>query len=254
LHSPREVETVVRLVAEGWNNCQISRATGIPLSTVRTWRHGKVPRFAPIGARRRPSRCPRCDGSPLDEPAYAYLLGLYLGDGHIVELARTSRLSIYQDARYRGLITLAKVAIGRVTPPGRSVCEVAKDGCVAVCNYWLHWVCMFPQHGPGMKHQRVIRLEAWQQEIATRYPRQLLRGLIHSDGCRVINRVIRGKYAYPRYFFTNTSKDILQIFRDACDAIGVAHRNSRWNAISVARRDAVAALDAFIGPKNSAVQ
>ena len=90
----------------------------------------------------------------------------------------------------------------------------------------------------------------WQVEIVERYPRQLVRGLIHSDGCRAMNRVRHGRYEYPRYFFTNVSGDILQIFRDACDAIGVPHRNLRWNAISIARREGVAALDAFIGSKS----
>ena len=32
-----------------------------------------------------------------------------------------------------------------------------------------------------------------------------IRGLIHSDGCRVTNKVWGGKYEYPRYFFTNHS-------------------------------------------------
>jgi hypothetical protein len=41
----------------------------------------------------------------VDEPIYAYLLGLYLGDGHIVEMKRgVYRLSISQDERYPGLI------------------------------------------------------------------------------------------------------------------------------------------------------
>ena len=65
----------------------------------------------------------------------------------------------------------------------------------------------------------------------------------------MINRVWGDRYRYPRYLFTNTSMDILQIFRDAFDAIGVEHRNSNANTISVARRNSVASLDAFIGPK-----
>ncbi|HYZ12653.1 MAG TPA: hypothetical protein VFA08_03495 [Actinomycetota bacterium] len=65
----------------------------------------------------------------------------------------------------------------------------------------------------------------------------------------MINRVQKRKYAYPRYFFTNTSMDILQIFRDTWDAIGVLHQDTKPTTISVARRDAVATLDTFIGPK-----
>ena len=61
---------------------------------------------------------------------------------------------------------------------------------------------------------------------------------------------VRGKtYAYPRYQFSNRSADIKRIFCDACDAIGVRWRRmNQWN-ISVARRESVERLDAFIGPK-----
>jgi hypothetical protein len=60
---------------------------------------------------------------------------------------------------------------------------------------------------------------------------------------------IRERYAYVRYFFTNTSTDILQIFRDACDLAGIPHRDSKPNTISIAQRAGVETLDSFIGPK-----
>jgi hypothetical protein len=81
------------------------------------------------------------------------------------------------------------------------------------------------------------------------------RGLFHSDGYRGINRV-RAQladgdhwYEYPRYLFTNESADILRLCGEALDRLGVAWRFSRPNAISVARREAVARLDEFVGPK-----
>jgi hypothetical protein len=86
--------------------------------------------------------------------------------------------------------------------------------------------------------------------------RQLLRGLIHSDGGHVINWV-KGhdkdgpkRYTYPRYFFSNESDDILGIFVEACHRVGVEWRANRRNMISVARRDSVRLLDTFIGPKS----
>jgi hypothetical protein len=48
--------------------------------------------------------------------------------------------------------------------------------------------------------------------------------------------VRNGKHAYPRYFFTNSSADILEFFRQTCDAVGISHRDSNVNTISVARR------------------
>ena len=82
-------------------------------------------------------------------------------------------------------------------------------------------------------------------------PDLLLRGLVHSDGCRFINTVRHGEktYSYPRYCFSNRSDDIRRIFCDACDQLGIEWRvMNRWN-ISVARREAVARLDEFVGPK-----
>ena len=71
--------TLSRLDVLDRENAQIC---GVSIRAIRHWRYGT--RRGPKAARgRRESRCPQCDGSPLDEPAYAYLLGLYLGDGHI---------------------------------------------------------------------------------------------------------------------------------------------------------------------------
>ena len=56
--------------------------------------------------------------------------------------------------------------------------------------------CLFPQHGPGRKHERPIGLAGWQQEIVAAYPWDFLRGLLHSDGARVNNwatRVVAGE-------------------------------------------------------------
>ncbi|HSR23759.1 MAG TPA: transcriptional regulator, partial [Candidatus Eisenbacteria bacterium] len=82
-----------------------------------------------------------------------------------------------------------------------------------------------------------------------------IRGLIHSDGCRMTNWTektvggARKRYEYPRYFFSNRSEDILGLYTWALDLLGIAWRgNGRWS-VSVARREAVAALDEFVGPK-----
>lgn len=118
-----------------------------------------------------------------------------------------------------------------------------------------HWPCLFPQHAPGRKHDRKIELEPWQQTITSRHPGSFARGLFHSDGCRFVNRVHHRLkdcdrwYEYPRYMFTNESRDILGMCCETLDQLGVSWRFSRRNTISVARREAVARLDEFVGPK-----
>jgi hypothetical protein len=75
----------------------------------------------------------------------------------------------------------------------------------------------------------------------------LVRGLLHFDGCRVLNWV--NGTPYPRYHFSNVSADIRGIFGRACDQLGIEWRpNNRWS-LSVARRGSVALLDEFVGPK-----
>jgi hypothetical protein len=121
-----------------------------------------------------------------------------------------------------------------------------------VTLYSTSWELLLPQHGPGKKHTRPIRLEDWQRTIVVQEPGRFLRGLIHTDGWRGENRVRSraGKeYSYPRYQFCNRSEDILDLFTWACRLLGVESRRLDYKTISVARRDSVAILDEFVGPK-----
>jgi hypothetical protein len=96
-------------------------------------------------------------------------------------------------------------------------------------------------------------LRPWQREVAiARRPDRFIRGLIHSDGCRVVNRVtVRGKrYEYLRYMFDNESADILQFFFDTCAQLRIDARLCKPNCISVARRESVRRLEEIVGPKS----
>jgi hypothetical protein len=249
---------VARLAADGMNNCQIARQTGIPRSTISAWRNGRAPQ---IGIRRSSIRgafCARC--GPIGDPlpwlipySYAYLLGLYLGDGCLLRHPRgVYRLHIFLDSGYPRIIAECDAAMRLVMPSSKpSVFKHRRWQMSNVVSYSTHWTHLFPQHGPGRKHERSIRLEGWQRLIVARHPGRLLRGLIHSDGCRVTNRIRHPKktYTYPRYFFSNRSLDIQRIFTDACDQLGVAWRqDGEWD-ISVARREAVVIMDRHVGPK-----
>jgi hypothetical protein len=120
---------------------------------------------------------------------------------------------------------------------------------------WKHWPCLFPQHGPGRKHERRIVLEEWQRAVVEQHPAAFLRGLFHSDGCRARNwtqKVVAGevkRYDYPRWQFTNVSDDIRGLCCWALDLLGIPWRRSNARTVSVSRRAGVAALDELIGPK-----
>jgi DNA-binding transcriptional ArsR family regulator len=250
MHDVSARSVVRQLGAQGRTPAEITASTGLPLSTVQRWLTRRL-----VSDDHPPPRCPRCDAEPIvpeTAAAYAYLLGQYLGDGHLVTSSRVPVLRIYACTDYPGILDQIMNSIDAVRGrrPGR-VASSNSDRVISLQSYWNHWPCLLPQHGPGRKHERPIRLEPWQQAILDEHPWPLIRGLIHSDGCRAINRVVAHgvRYSYPRYFFSNESADIRQIMGDALDRVGVAWRPNRRNSLSVARRDAVAAMDLHVGPK-----
>jgi hypothetical protein len=193
---------------------------------------------------------------PPYRPAYSYMLGMYLGDGCLTGRERCKQFVVALDAAYPEIIDECWVAMALTLPGCRPVKQKMHYECVRVVSGSVRWPEVFPQHGPGRKHDRPIVLEPWQREIVDAFPREFLRGLIHSDGCRTVNRFKTklpsgrvAEYAYPRYFFSNLSSDIRGLFCEYCERLGIRWTQSNHRNISVSHRRSVAALDEFIGPK-----
>ena len=244
MRSRAEFRRAAELSAGGLSDGQVAAATGVPRSTVRDWRRGG---FASSSTRR--SGCPSCEEATLRSHRYAYLLGLYLGDGHVAAHPRgVFRLRVFLDDRYPAIVEECRDAVETFSTE-RTLRSgvVSSRGCVYVSSYWKHWPCVFPQHGPGPKHLRAIRLEVWQDEIVRAFPQQFLRGLVHSDGCRVHNRV--GGRRYVRYMFCNHSADIAALFERACADAGIRCTRPSWRTVSVARAEDTSRMDVFVGPK-----
>lgn len=255
MHSDAKVREVFALRREGATQLQIAEKIGVSLGQVRKWlRAGEESVLS--GPMRRASGSHSVDGCDLvhNAPprAYAYLLGQYLGDGCLVAMRRdVYKLTIATCDDYPRIRDECTAAI-RAVMPERAVNLVRREGSSDLYCYSKHWPCLFPQHGPGRKHQRRIELTSWQAEIALREaPFEFIRGLIHSDGCRSMNRVTtRGKqYEYVRYFFSNRSHDIRMLFMDACGAVGIEPRHNNQWSVSVARRFSVALMEEIVGPK-----
>jgi hypothetical protein len=201
--------------------------------------------------------CTECGGPVHDlhdlaRETYAYLLGIYLGDGCLTRNGSSWQLRIYLDATYPGIVHEVCEAVYRIRSDRRpSVWPNPHSNCVAVQSTWRPWLCLFPQHGPGRKHNRTIALADWQTRIVDFAAGSFLRGLIHTDGWRGTNRVhVKGRdYEYPRYQFSNRSDDIRRLFTGACDTLGVKWRPWTRYHVSVAQRESVEILDSFIGPK-----
>jgi hypothetical protein len=255
MHTAGRIDEVLALARDGSTATRIARITGLPRSTVRDWLRGARPR----GAAPAREACGQCRGARHDFAAlpaeYMYLLGVYLGDGCISAHARgVYRLRLFLDARYPRIIDECEAAI-RTLLPQNTVGRRARSGGFAgstessnveLSSYSRLWPCLFPQHGPGRKHTRRIALTEWQRDLLRVHADALLRGLVHSDGCRFINTGTN--WRHPRYSFRNASAGIRQIFCDACAVVGV-HWTTTPDTVYVSRKRDVTRLDEFIGPK-----
>ncbi|MEV4212826.1 helix-turn-helix domain-containing protein [Micromonospora sp. NPDC049662] len=249
MHPPEIRARARQMFLAGSTVADTARATGVPYRTVWHWCTDR-PEARLRGTQLRCFRCRDGVDSPTDPAAYVYLLGLYLGDGHLAVSPKVPVLRIACTASYPHLVDACESAMLSVL--ASRVQRVPKQGCVSVESSGMHWPCLFPQHGTGTKHERPIVLADWQLSLVESHPGDFLRGLFHSDGCRFANRVtVRGRdYVYPRYTFVNESTDIMGLCQWRLDLLGIAWRMNRRNCLSVARRDAVATLDRHVGPKS----
>lgn len=246
MHKSAIRAAALELAARGVSDVEIARRVGVPRSTVRDWRRPRRPRMAMTEV------CTRCWGRTrpvrLAPGDYAELLGLYLGDGHISRLARTERLRLHLDARYPDVVAEAQELMVRSFPANRVGRMARHDGSMVVlCVYHGHLSCLFPQAGPGKKHERRILLEPWQVALVENAPWRFLRGCIRSDGCVFVNRT--GPYEYLSYEFSNLSADILDLFVTTCARCGLQPRRYR-RYVRLYRRDDVARLVARVGTKS----
>lgn len=159
------------------------------------------------------SRCPRCDGTPLDEPGYAYLLGLYLGDG--VHLTRATCLP--HSDRSRCPVSPSHLAhrLRCVPGPSRNRWRHGARGVRGGLCVLAALAVLFPSTRPGTEAPALDRSHAMaggdRRPISTSASERAHPiGRLSRD-----DRVWGGRCEYSRSFFSNNSEDILRIFREA---------------------------------------
>jgi hypothetical protein len=78
----------IALLRAGFTNAAVGVLHRVPAGTIGYWKYVDRLRhpdlYPPLGY----DSCPACQGLAMDASAYAYLLGLYLGDGHIIHKYR----------------------------------------------------------------------------------------------------------------------------------------------------------------------
>lgn len=183
---------------------------------------------------------------------YSYLFGLYLGDGCLNSRKNIKYhnydIRIYQDSKYPILIQACANAMQKVIGRKPSVVKRKQSNCYVISAAAKNLINIFPQHGPGKKSDRRIKIKNWQKNIIKLYPKQFIKGLIDSDGCRYLDN------NYIRYSFINKSFDIIKIFEYYIKLCGVSsiYIRQRKDGIYVAlvhKKHDVQLLESFIGIK-----
>jgi transcriptional regulator with XRE-family HTH domain len=243
---------VMSLLGDGLRDRDVAARTGVKLQTVRRWRRVRTP----------PRTVLRSELAEAwrvtDAAAYCYLLGVYLGDGSLGGRPPDGvYLQIVNDRQYASISTEILAAMAATFPGRRPRSHPSSAGAsdvLCICHPAIGRA--FPQHGPGRKHLRPIELTNWQRELTHAHPGALIRGLIHSDGCRVLNRFKTrlpsgrvAEYSYVRYFFSNLSGDIRRIFIQHCELLGIRVTQSNHRNLTVSHRDSVAILEELVGAK-----
>jgi hypothetical protein len=90
------------------------------------------------------------------------------------------RLRINLDLAYPAIVDECEAAIREVAPMNRvgrllrksSYVDRPEPSYVELSAYSKSWPCLFPQHGPGRKHLRPIRLADWQRTLLQRRPQK----------------------------------------------------------------------------------
>lgn len=254
-YTKEQIEEVKRLFEDGKNKCEISRITGVPRGTIKSW---IIPRYEKKTDKPRNSYVPIINFDEyLDttekRAAYSYALAVYLCDGCISmpKSHKVPSLRCVNDNKYP-INTQEWMNNLKILFPENSVncLKHHKYNCSTVVVYSKKLIDLFPQHGKGKKNQREIKLEQWQSAIVNEHPNEFIKGCIQADGCIYKDKKTQSK----RYSFTNTSIGIMDIFLETLRLIGINKKPSFYPKtkiynVSIGKKSDIAILEPIISNK-----
>jgi DNA-binding transcriptional regulator WhiA len=236
------IQKVLEDYNSGKNKSQLEKEYNISRSTIRYWIDNKDSIFIP-----------KTTDKTLDviiqeiknnKETYNYILGLYLGDGCISPHKMSYKLRITQDNKYPKSIIDIKNILNSFFPNNTFTCN--PKGCTVIGIYDKNLPLYFPQHAPGKKHDRKIKLADYQRDNLDY--ENLMKGLWVSDGSYYL-----AQKKYECYNFTNKSTDIISLFEECLNSFNIAYRkrmkkNGVW-ILEITKKSEVSKMKDLIGVK-----
>ena len=134
----------------------------------------------------------------------AYLVGVYLGDGCLVQISRTELLDIACDSKYHGLIERFTNLVIRVFGKAPVLQKDPSSNCVHIRLYGKGINTTLGMD-PGPKNRRDLHIPSWIKENED-FTRWCLRGLFETDG---YIHYRRGRNRSVVVGFSNTNESLL---------------------------------------------
>jgi intein-encoded DNA endonuclease-like protein len=170
----KEVNYILELYKSGYSQNRIFKTLGVDRGTIRQIVND------PEGYLKKATI--EFDLSEINKKSYAFILGVYLGDGCISKTHKPNvfRLRVALDIKYKKLNEEVIEELQKLFPNNNvNYMRVGEtNGCV-ISLYSTHLLKLFPQHDIGKKHDRPIVLEDWQKDIIDEYNIEFLKGLIY---------------------------------------------------------------------------